>query len=1306
MSSLPTLFERDDSSSQATKASQLNNSKDTYNISISSTSPNHKYVAYISTKMSVSGYKLENDTGSGSNLEAAYCSNAEHKLSIHCRYKSKWDSKDWKITDLFPDDWRNYTYFLSISNDGKYVCISSFHQCVANKYCIIYEIKNEKIIKLERLCGLTKIGGYGAFLNDGRFVIINMQFLQVYSENFSFLNCYRIAPLLKRVDHEEDLLSNCGILWNGKLEHYVNHEAFGMLRKFCYMVQKIQYGYLMGNNSQKLFQVYLIQDYINCITVGDEEVQAMSRSLSLYAVYNNRKRWLIFNSSDNTIAHDLSSRRAKDNNSSYVFAKFSDCERYFVCSSLLFQDDQEHSNIVCFEVWDLISNRTIYFEKEELKSSLPKIYWCYGLPIPCVVIRKQDQDYHSRPSMEAFYWDANLSYKFLLEEKEAQRQRKFFKRGSCKMDKKEDGSIHWRFDIQDHSYCVIYRHNMLELWKKQLESDPKLIFVKALRPSLRIVPYRFLMNNGLDDNLILRLQYSPYFAESKSETPSISTTESVKILAKPRSEPPVEVRVEQPAEVRVEQPVEVRVHPPVEVQVERPIEHPIELQEEQPVELPLKRVVELGKKRPGELSRQSTKESILTIAMSTVLKTTKQKISTMFYENFSMPRRAKPEDPTMMNTIEEEKRTKQKIRVIKKEPALSNLKAAVTEDIFTPITKTGIQEYDEYVQATMLENTCEALKILTQYGCEHIKSPSHQVFINSRRNPFDYEKELPESKDMLAVIRDTIKENVNCMSQRESNYFTSLKGSETLSLLASFEDGREILFDIIKRESLRVCLSGKHINQYNEIMENALVILIQEREFVLYKLLLNKIIRDAPDIVGNVSFTCVIEVLLKLQAIGAKDLLTKTVRSLDYVPTGKSLLDSKACHKAFDDLDILREQGLIEDKGAFRSTFVSSEKINPVRFKYIQIYSLFPNWLNERLDTHAAFKEIECEAQNDKYSKTSLETCIVPLSYLNTYRDTELDATHSFEYDSSEEMNLETLSLFVRLATRRSRCNVFDEGGLVLGLVLLHKWNQFARFRFAIICLIHLVFYTSYFLTVTFSYEAFGYIPGKSIFLDNPMHVIVLVVFFLSYALLTFVEIQQCWFLRKKYFHSYNWVDILLLVFTMFTFFQMYFESDCLKEFESVCALIVWLHALLKLRVFESFDIALEAFVALFRKVFQIIVFLIFVVFAFTNAFIILLRDKEDAYFRENMTSSMNETAKYSNDATNDFNNVFKSFRDVWFFVFGIWDPVRNGQSADNDMVAVLSIAFSFIVLLLMFNVVIGFMSASIEDVLERGRQD
>lgn len=105
------------------------------------------------------------------------------------------------------------------------------------------------------------------------------------------------------------------------------------------------------------------------------------------------------------------------------------------------------------------------------------------------------------------------------------------------------------------------------------------------------------------------------------------------------------------------------------------------------------------------------------------------------------------------------------------------------------------------------------------------------------------------------------------------------------------------------------------------------------------------------------------------------------------------------------------------------------------------------------------------------------------------------------------------------------------------------------------------------------------------------------------------------------------------------------------------------------------------------------------VVFAFTNAFIVLLARKDDAYFQEKYSgfidlegsgSSTSNTVSYSDSSSsNNFKNPVKAFATIWLFIYGVWDPINDGDAGDNYMIMALAFLFSLLAVLLFFNLVV-----------------
>lgn len=120
----------------------------------------------------------------------------------------------------------------------------------------------------------------------------------------------------------------------------------------------------------------------------------------------------------------------------------------------------------------------------------------------------------------------------------------------------------------------------------------------------------------------------------------------------------------------------------------------------------------------------------------------------------------------------------------------------------------------------------------------------------------------------------------------------------------------------------------------------------------------------------------------------------------------------------------------------------------------------------------------------------------------------------------------------------------------------------------------------------------------------------------------------------------------------------------------------------------------METIIQLIWEVKEILLIFFLIICAFTNAFIVILMDKEDEYFQEQYSGTVASTGSDSEvnfgdvSSSNPFTDVFKSFATLWFFIYGVWDPVNNGDAGDNRTIMVLSIMFSLITILIFFNLI------------------
>lgn len=58
--------------------------------------------------------------------------------------------------------------------------------------------------------------------------------------------------------------------------------------------------------------------------------------------------------------------------------------------------------------------------------------------------------------------------------------------------------------------------------------------------------------------------------------------------------------------------------------------------------------------------------------------------------------------------------------------------------------------------------------------------------------------------------------------------------------------------------------------------------------------------------------------------------------------------------------------------------------------------------------------------------------------------------------------------------------------------------------------------------------------------------------------------------------------------------------------------------------------------------------------------------------------------------ASNGFTDPYKAFYQVWLLIFGVWDPIVNGNGGDDRMVFFLCILFSLITVLIFTNMVMS----------------
>jgi hypothetical protein len=125
--------------------------------------------------------------------------------------------------------------------------------------------------------------------------------------------------------------------------------------------------------------------------------------------------------------------------------------------------------------------------------------------------------------------------------------------------------------------------------------------------------------------------------------------------------------------------------------------------------------------------------------------------------------------------------------------------------------------------------------------------------------------------------------------------------------------------------------------------------------------------------------------------------------------------------------------------------------------------------------------------------------------------------------------------------------------------------------------------------------------------------------------------------------------------------------------------------------------ILIEIIIQLGMRIAPILGLMILLLFSFTYSFIVLLRRQDDSFFQEQYEGDAipaNNNALGSDVELSDqsqqnlFKDVFLAFSTVWFFLYGVFDPILSGDVGNNPMALVLAIMFTFITSLVILNVV------------------
>ncbi|KAI7892962.1 uncharacterized protein EV154DRAFT_503473 [Mucor mucedo] len=667
------------------------------------------------------------------------------------------------------------------------------------------------------------------------------------------------------------------------------------------------------------------------------------------------------------------------------------------------------------------------------------------------------------------------------------------------------------------------------------------------------------------------------------------------------------------------------------------------------------------------------------------------------------------------------------------------------------------------------ENETKKCEQLTHYHTEELFLPLDDFSLHTNvkgQKPFDYHKLESACQTLHYLTADGIqksfqKDNYHMILRKtkeliesavkdidiESNFFSTIAGSRTLAMLASFKDGRQVIKSILEKEipisifsyartikkelphkdkeslrdkieSLKELLGIKKAgipapvtefrlasdsaaityrsSDLNLIVqppknldmiagnENVLTVLIEELDHKLYKFLFDRILSDAKKL-GPGCFFALTDALLFLQEEDDTDLLLTSSKKLSFLTIDKKklgVLDSELAHGFKVKISNLRNlesratmEQLTKYSGWYISMFRLRKKLD-CRFtkavqllceivKYAFLYYVRIFFKKARKDPRGAAK-----------------VCVVPLPQFNIYTELPEDRPKNLEYKPDNLITYKAKSAFVKVAVDQDSNNIFKQGDTVCEVMVQYKWETFARWRFWCIYALHAIYYASYATSVLFASELYGY-EGAPLKIEHPGQITS--VFFMCASLSVLVIQEGRQFAKTSCLHSYfssgyNWIDFFAYVFPVVTLIQMIHGGSYFNEICSVSNLILWTHGILRLRVISFFGITLEIIIQLCIRVRAVFTIMVLVILGFTMSYIIALRLQLDDFFQENYagdytvngSENPSGTVNFVNvSADNGFSNWFKAFYQVWFFVYGVWDPINDGDAGDSFLLCV-----------------------------------
>ncbi|RUP47740.1 hypothetical protein BC936DRAFT_145384 [Jimgerdemannia flammicorona] len=267
---------------------------------------------------------------------------------------------------------------------------------------------------------------------------------------------------------------------------------------------------------------------------------------------------------------------------------------------------------------------------------------------------------------------------------------------------------------------------------------------------------------------------------------------------------------------------------------------------------------------------------------------------------------------------------------------------------------------------------------------------------------------------------------------------------------------------------------------------------------------------------------------------------------------------------------------------------------------------------------------------------------------------------------------------------------------------IMFKWRTFARTRWIWLRMIpHLVNSSAFFAAAVMVSDPVGAYPQTALAL------MVIVVLF-SVANLCH-EIMQAISERLRYVRSwYNWFDLLTIGLTIASAVPTIQNPNLPQQnwVLSLTVILVWVHTLLQLRVFRAIGTYVDILWELLKQVGTFLMILALLVLAFANGLFIYLRGQvipPPAPLTGFIGNSISITLQQPMDTVNKFVRFDESLKSTYLFLTGDYSSISPWDG--DPLVDIIKIAFSFITVIMMLNVLIAILSDVINMAREQGKR-